>query len=66
MKCSSTVEKLFADHIDYVWEVYDECVASGNYEEADKVYDKHLGRAYADYFRVTGKQYDKPTLQSTT
>ena len=64
MKCSSTVEKLFAHHIDYIWEVYEECVKSGDYEEADKIYDKHLGRAYADYFRVTGKQYGEPTLKS--
>lgn len=57
MNCSPTVEKLFAEQIDYMWEVYQECVDAGDYEEADRIYDKHLGRAYADYFRVTGKDY---------
>jgi len=57
MTCSPTVEKLFRDHIDYIWTVYQECLDSGDYEEAERIYDKHLGRAYSDYFKVTGKQY---------
>jgi len=57
MKCSPTVEKLFAAHIDDIWQSYEECVNDGDYEEADRIYDRHLGRAYNDYFIITGKQY---------
>ena len=57
MKCSRSTEKLFARHIQDIWNAIDECYQRQDYEEADRLYDHHLGRAYADYFTVTGLQY---------
>lgn len=60
MKCTPSTEKLFAQHIQDIWDAIDECYERQDYEEADRLYDNHLGRAYADYFTVTGLQYGKP------